>query len=475
MSEKNIYITTTLPYVNADPHLGHALEFVVADAYARYRYLLGDKVFFNTGTDEHGQKVYQKALESGETPEEYAGKYAERFKKLLSLLTISKHNFIRTTDPSHIKSAEEFWRQCDANGYIYKKKYKGLYCVSDEQFIARRDLDENGRCKNHPETELTEIEEENYFFKFSAFQEKLLSLYKNNPEFVVPQKRLHEITTFVESGLEDFSISRLKKRMPWGVGVPGDPEHVMYVWFDALVNYISAIGWPDDEETFERWWPVIQFAGKDNLGQQAARWQAMLLSVGLPPSQQIVIHGFITSGGVKMSKSLGNVVDPFEFIQTYGVDALRYFLLREISSFEDGDFTEERFIQAYNANLANGIGNLTSRIMKMATVHLDTPISIPKRVIPDNFKHAMEHFDTKKAMDIVWQQIGELDVRIQETEPFKLVKKDPERAKEILTELVKELFAISNMLESLLPDTSERIKESITLHILPEPLFRRVE
>ncbi|MBI5005046.1 MAG: methionine--tRNA ligase, partial [Candidatus Lloydbacteria bacterium] len=278
-------------------------------------------------------------------------------------------------DPGHKKAAQAFWKKCKANGDIYKKKYQGLYCVSDEIFLMEKDL-VNGKCPHHQNQEPVMIEEENYFFAFSKYQKPLLELYEKHPDFVVPESRFNEIKKFVERGLEDFSISRLKAKMPWGVPVPEDDEHVMYVWFDALVNYISTIGWPDDTGTFEKWWPVVQIAGKDNLGHQAGRFQAMLLSAGLPPSKQIMIHGFITSGGEKMSKSVGNVVNPFDLIERYGTDAVRYYLLREISPFEDGDFTEEKFIEAYNANLANGLGNLVSRVMKMATsygVRIKTP------------------------------------------------------------------------------------------------------
>lgn len=483
MNGKKIYITTTLPYVNADPHLGHALEFVEADAYARYRRLIGDEVFFNTGTDEHGVKVYQKALAAGEEPMVYATRYAERFRKLLALLSLSEHNFIRTTDAMHIAAAQEFWRRCEKNGFIYKKKYTGRYCIADEIFLARRDLDEHGRCKNHPDREPAEIEEENYFFKFSAFREKLLSLYKETPEFVVPKERLHEIEKFVEGGLEDFSISRLKERMPWGVPVPGDDEHVMYVWFDALVNYISAIGWPDKQEEFEKWWPVIQFAGKDNLGHQAARWQAMLFAVGLPPSQQVVIHGFITSGGVKMSKSVGNVIDPFDIIERFGADALRYYLLREVSPFEDGDFTEERFIETYNANLANGIGNLTSRIMKMATQY-DVRIEAPSdcEVIhhgapsgEEMVWRPMDEYRFNDAMDAIWNEVQNLDISIQKTEPFKKVKIAPDEAKKDVDILLKHLWNIGVFLEPFLPDTAEKIRNAIKNHEMPAPLFKRIE
>jgi len=482
MKHKTIYITTTLPYINADPHLGHALEFVQADVYVRAKRLMDNQVFFNTGTDEHGQKVYQKALEAGVDPQAYADRYADRFKQLLSALNVSEHNFIRTTDPEHISAAQEFWKLCEKNGDIYKKKYKGLYCVADEVFLTTRDLDENGRCKNHPENKPQEIEEENYFFRFSKYQEKLLELYKS-PDFVVPQSRRNEIKSFVSHGLEDFSISRLKEKMPWGVDVPGDDKHVMYVWFDALVNYISTIGWPDDLEKFEKWWPVVQFAGKDNLGHQAARWQAMLMSAGLPSSKKIVIHGFITSGGHKMSKSVGNVVDPFDIIRRYGVDALRYYLLREVSPFEDSDFTEEKFIESYNGNLANGLGNLVSRVMKMAESHLIAYLAVqppsslgsPTTKFPQEFIDLLDNFEFGKAADFIWDKIGELDAYIQKTEPFKTVKTDKNKAIKDIEYLVTHLWEISDMLEPFLPETAQKIRVAIKNNEMPEPLFKRVE
>ncbi|MBV22354.1 MAG: methionine--tRNA ligase, partial [Parcubacteria group bacterium] len=342
---KNFYLTTTLPYVNADPHVGHALEFVTADIIARYRRLIGDEVFFNTGTDEYGQKVYTKTLEEKKDPQKYVDEYAEKFKKLKDTLNLSYDNFIRTTDEHHKMAAQEFWKRSIANGDIEKKLYKSKYCAGCELEKTDSDL-VDGCCPEHREQEIQIIEEENYFFKFSKYQKPLLELYKKNPQFVIPDFRFNEIKRFVERGLEDFSISRLKSKMPWGVPVPDDDEHVMYVWFDALVNYISAIGWPDDLKKFEKWWPVTQFAGKDQVRQQAAMWQAMLMSVGLPLSKQIVIHGFITVDNGKMSKSVGNVISPDDLVAEYGVDALRYYLVRHVHPFEDSDFTMEKFKEA---------------------------------------------------------------------------------------------------------------------------------
>ncbi len=319
-------------------------------------------------------------------------------------------------------------------------------------------------------------EEENYFFRFSKYQKPLLELYEKYPDFVIPGFRFNEIKSFVERGLEDFSISRLKEKMSWGVPVPEDENHVMYVWFDALTSYISTLNWPKDGD-FEKFWVEgnpIQYAGKDNLRQQSAMWQAMLMSAELPNSRHIIINGFINSDGQKMSKSLGNVIDPKEVVEKYGAEALRYFVCRELSTFEDSDFTWERFKESYNANLANGIGNLTSRIMKMAEDNLKEPVEPEPNTIPEEFKNALDVFEIGKATDMIWHKIGDLDRKIQETEPFKLVKSDPEKGKKIISELVLELYTVGRMLNPILPETSIKIKDLVKSNKKPEaPLFAR--
>jgi len=317
------YLTTTLPYVNSSPHLGHALEYVQADVLARFHRLLGEEVFFNTGTDEHGSKILEKAEEAGRPVKDYVDEYAERFRKFIQTLRISNDAFIRTTDPHHEAAAIEFWKRCAANGDIEKRLYQAKYCRGCELEKTDSEL-EGGRCPLHPNLEIEVREEENYFFKFSRYQKKLLELYESRPDFVLPENRLREVKEFVAAGARDFSVSRLKSKMPWGIPVPGDTDHVMYVWFDALINYISTIKWPQDETNFRSWWPGNQIAGKDNLRQQAAMWQAMLMSANLPPSRQILIHGFITSNGAKMSKTVGNVVDPMDIVNRYGSEALRF-------------------------------------------------------------------------------------------------------------------------------------------------------
>lgn len=476
---KNFYITTTLPYVNSDPHVGFAMEIIRADAIARAKRIHGYDVFFNTGTDEHGLKIYEKALSQGESTQSFVDHYAEKFKELKGILGISEIHFIRTTDKHHIKAAQEFWKRCKDNGYIYKKLYKTKYCTGCE--LEKTDTEiENGRCTIHQNIDLVMIEEENYFFKFSEFQKPLLELYRKNPNLVVPDFRFNEIKAFVERGLQDFSISRLKSKMPWGVDVPDDSEHVMYVWFDALVNYISTIGWPEDKEGFDKWWThasnVVQYCGKDNLRQQSAMWQAMLIAAGLPNTRQIIVNGFITAeGGVKMSKSLGNTINPLDVVNEYGTDALRYFLLREVQPFEDSPFTMERFKEAYNAHLANGLGNLVSRVMKMAesnSVTLD-PKAAPELDIK---KHEVLYnsFELNKVCDDIWSRIQDVDKYIQENQPFKTIKVDEIKGKQQISFCLSSIWHIAVALEPILPETSRLIHQGIKSGKMPEkPLFMR--
>ncbi len=478
--QKNFYITTTLPYVNSDPHIGFAMELVRADVIARSKKLQGFNVFFNTGTDEHGQKLFTSAKDAGKDVKVYVDEYAEKFKDLPTSLGISEDvHFIRTTDTHHENAAQEFWKLCKANGFIELRNYKTKYCVGCELEKTDSELVE-GRCPLHPNKEIEIIEEENYFFKFSLFSDRLLKYYEENPNFVVPDFRFNEIKSFVKSGLEDFSISRLKEKMSWGIPVPDDDKHVMYVWFDALVNYISTLGWPEDRENFEKFWingTPVQYCGKDNLRQQSAMWQAMLMAAGLPNTKHIVVNGFITGeGGVKMSKSLGNTVNPYDLIEEYGADAVRYFLLAELSNFEDSPFTLERFKEAYNSKLANGIGNLTSRIMKMAVTN---NVKYTDWVSDNNFynftdDYCPNNFDIKKIVDGIWFDISALDLYIQKEEPFKKIKINPEEGRKDLAYLLSHLYRIAIRLKVVMPGTSERIVDCIVSNKIPDsPLFLR--
>lgn len=477
--KKPFYITTTLPYVNAKLHMGHALEFIRADIIARWKKMSGYEVFFNTGTDEHGQKLFETAQKAGKDVKVYVDESAENVKKLLFLLGISPDvHFIRTTDPHHEKAAQEFWGIVEKNGFIYKKNYKAKYCVGCEETKTESELSD-GKCSIHG-TVPTIVEEENYFFRFSAFGDKLIKLYDTHKHNIVPDFRMNEVREFIKRGLEDFSISRLKTKMAWGIPVPNDPNHVMYVWFDALINYISTLGWPEDEKTFEKFWKngtPTQYCGKDNTRFQSVMWQAMLLAAGLPPTHTVVVDGFVTGdGGIKMSKSLGNVANPVDIVNEYGTDALRYFVAREVSTFEDSPFTMERFKNAYNTNLANGLGNLVSRVMKMATTHLEKPVKISDSDISADYKKALESFDIQTATNIVWKHIALADQLIQEKAPFKLVKTDKTAAVEIIKDLCSRLYFIGQILEPILPKTSETIRELVKDNKMPDvPLFLRKE
>jgi methionyl-tRNA synthetase len=480
------YVTTTLPYVNGDPHLGHAFEFVRADAYARFKQLAGFDVFFNTGADEHGQKIYQKAQDLDISPQALADQNTQKFKRLIKGLDIANSAFVRTTDASHKQAAQEFWRRCDDNGDIYKKEYEGLYCVGCELFVTENDLIDDGKCPDHPDREPQKISEENYFFRFSNYEQELLDLYKKRADFVVPEKRFNEIKQFVKDGLEDFSISRQKDKLPWGVPVPGDDEQVMYVWFDALSNYISTLGWPENEKMLTEFWQEgnpVQFAGKDNLRQQSAMWQAMLMSAGYSPSRHIVIHGHIKSGGQKMSKSLGNVIAPDEIIDEYNSDVLRYFLLRHLHSFDDPNMTKEGLQEAYNGNLANGLGNTVSRIASMyasydVEVALDTEAAIQQEDMETLSGH-MDEFRFDKAMDYIWGELTHLDEFITANEPYKGIKSDDEEevqeAKEAVAYLVLRLYDIAAMLTPFMPETAQKVQSILEAGDDPEPLFERRE
>jgi len=497
MSEKKAkYITTTLPYVNADPHIGFALEMVQADTLARYWRLMGEDVFFSTGTDEHGQKIAEKADSEGKDRQVYVDHFAAQFGVLKDSLNLSYDNFIRTTDTHHMAAAQEIWKRCEAVGDIYKKTYKGLYCVGDEMYMKESEL-VDGKCPNHPNMELQEVEEENYFFKLSNYQQ-YLEEYLAPKGVVVPEWRRKEALAFVQDGLEDFSISRQKNRMDWGVPVPGDDDHVMYVWFDALTNYISTLGWPEDDDgTFSKYWTegqTLQFAGKDQVRFQSIMWQAMLKSANIKATDQVFYHGFINSGGQKMSKSLGNVIAPADMVARYGTDAVRYMLLRHTHPTDDSDITWEKMDEWYTANLVNGLGNLTARIMKMAQTHVTAEAIQAYRAskdvndfdeltngnpaqVPDltHFTKCVESYNFQEAADNIWRFIGDLDQVIQDTQPFKLIKTDEKKAKEILLALVDELYDVAIRLEPFMPAAARTIKQAVSANKKPENLFNRLD
>ncbi len=454
------YITTTLPYVNADPHIGFALEIIQADVLARWRRLLGDDVIFNTGTDEHGQKIWKMATEAKMDPKAYCDMYAAKFDGLKAILNLTYTHFIRTTDGYHVSAAQEFWKRCAAKGDIYKKQYQVKYCIGCELEKTDSEL-VDGKCPIHPKLEVELRDEENYFFKWSNYQAKLLELYAANPDFVVPEGRFNEIKSFVEGGLNDFSISRLKTKMPWGIQVPGDEDHIMYVWFDALVNYISTLGWPDVSGEFGAW-PGVQVAGKDNLRQQSAMWQGMLMSAGIQPSKQIFIHGFITSEGQKMSKSTGNVVNPYDLVEQYGTDAVRYYLLGSLPSYDDGDFSKVTFEAAYTAKLVNGVGNLTARIKTMLEKYSESKAP----ALADDcfgladfwtrYDAALESYKFDEAVKAVEQLVTACDRKIEETKPWTMAKQGQD-VKPLLYQLAETLRHIGVAMLPIIPAKAEQI------------------
>ncbi len=475
--KKSFYITTTIPYVNADPHIGFALELVQSDAIARYNRLIGNDVFFSTGTDEYGQKIWEGSQKEGKNVQDYVDYYASKFLELKDVLGLSNDNFIRTTSKENILASQEFWRLCNEKGDIYKKNYQGLYCVGCEKFLTEKDI-LDGKCILHPTKDLEMVEEENYFFKLSNYKKQLLE-YLSKEKSIVPEWRRKEAVDFVENAMEDFSISRSKGRISWGIAIPGDDTQVMYVWFGAFVNYLSTLGWPVNRENFNKFWlngdQRVQFAGKDMVKFQSVMWQGMLMSAGLPATDTVVYHGFITGdGGIKMSKSIGNVINPKEIVKEYGTDALRYFLLREISPFDDSPFTMERFKEAYNANLANGLGNLASRILTLSEKYLEKCPPIPEKSDFTEYFTIYETFDLNKAANYVWEKIGELDVFIQKNEPFKVIKVDEKKGKELISQMVLDLYKIARLLNPLMPETNVLLKNLIKENKKPEkPLFPR--
>lgn len=479
--KKAKYITTTLPYVNDAPHIGFAAEIVAADIMARFWGRQGYEVFFNTGTDEHGQKIAKAADAKGESRQAYVDHFAAEFKKLAAAdtgLNLSYDKFIRTTDEVHQKAAQALWRICAENGDIYKKKYIGLYCVGCELFYKESELDENKCCLIHKKP-VEEIEEENYFFRLSKYQAPLLE-YLSDDTRNKPDWQRQWAYDFVKRGLDDLSISRQKSRMDWGVPVPEDDDQVMYVWFDALINYISTLGWPDESENgnFKKFWQegeTYQVAGKDQVRFQSIIWQAMLMSANIKTTDKIFYRGFINIAGQKMSKSLGNVISPYEMITKYGVDATRYLLLAHTHPSDDTDITWEKLDEWYTADLVNGLGNVVARVMKMAETHLNESITISESfVFPEDIVDALEQFNFPAATGIVWKQISDLDERITTEEPFKLVKTDKEAAKKIIEELVYGVYLVGRAIGPLMPATSSIITDAVLENKKPENLFGRL-
>jgi methionyl-tRNA synthetase len=455
----NFYVTTASAYTNGPPHIGYAMELIQGDVLARYHRQLGDDVWYVTGTDEHGTKIKRSADDAGKTPKEFTDEMSQLYRDLSSILNVSVDQFVRSTDPAHEKVAQALWKACEKD--IYKAQYEGWYCVGCETFYTDIDVPSHV-CPIH-KTNMEKIAEENYFFRLSAYTEQVKELISSDKLYIHPASRKNEIMALLERGLDDISISRDKKQLSWGVAVPGDPSQVMYVWFDALGYYISALGYPDGE-AFKKFWPAnVQIVGKDILRHHAAIWPAMLISAGLPPEKSLYAHGFISSEGHKMSKSLGNVVGPKDVIDKYGVDALRYYLLREIPADGDGDFSWARMESVYNADLANDLGNLVQRVQVMIAKYQKGVIGdLPPHshdVAP--YQEAMGALRFDRALAEVWLLIRGLNQLIEEEKPWELgpegKRADASHLAEVLHHAVADLVQIATLLMPFLPNTSQKI------------------
>jgi methionyl-tRNA synthetase len=478
------YITTPIYYINAEPHLGHAYTTLVADAVARAHRLLGDDVFFLTGTDEHGQKVERAAQKAGVTTVAFVDGVAQTFRDLLPIINASNDDFIRTTEPRHYASVQALWRRVRDNGYIYKGSYEGWYCTVDEVFVPETQLVE-GRCPicGNP---VEKLSEESYFFRLSAFHQPLLDHYRNNPEFVTPPIRRNEMLAFLEAGLDDLSVSRTSFK--WGIPVPDDPAHVMYVWFDALTNYMTAVGYGSSDSgeaaRFEKYWPAdVHLMGKEIVRQHAIYWPAFLMAAGLPVPRQIVSHGWWLMEGAKMSKSKGNVVRPKDYIERFGVDAFRYFVYREMVFGQDASFTDEGMLGRYNADLANDLGNLASRVTTLIhrTCGGRVPAPDPRLLERDEERSlmdavsrlvgqvssAVQTYQTSAALRDIWDVIGATNRYIVAREPWRLAKDDARR-EELQTSLyvpADALHVIAELLRPFMPGTAERLLAMLGLPV----------
>lgn len=481
MSKQNkknkYYITTPIYYINDRPHLGHAYSSVIADTLARYNKNLGKEVFFLTGTDEHGRKIAQAAQKDGLPPEEFADKNSAYFKEILPMLNIENSYFIRTMDKkNHFPKVIEQWQKIKSAGDIYKGSYKGLYCVGHEAFLKPSEL-KNGICPDH-QTKPETIEEENYFFKLSRYQNILKSKIESDEIKILPETRKNEVLSFLNDGLEDVSFSRPSKDLSWGIPVPGDATQTIYVWADALTNYISGL-----RNEFSKFFPPdAQIIGKDILRFHAIIWPAMLLSANLPLPKIIFVHGYITINGQKMSKTIGNIIDPIEIINKYGPDPLRYYLLREIAPSQDGDFSYEKLKNRYDSDLANGLSNTIHRVLILAWQNRNIKTEKDKNkktndveeIIRKKYDETMLNFEFNEALKIIWELISSIDKKIEEEKLWGLPQENPEKFGEIIENALDNFHLIADLIKPFLPSTSEKILELIKLENKPEPIFKKL-
>ncbi|WP_368733744.1 methionine--tRNA ligase [Glutamicibacter soli] len=465
--QKPFYATTAISYPNGMPHIGHAYEVVATDTLARFKRLDGFDVFFMTGTDEHGQKMMQTAEKEGITPAQLAQRNSDAFQAMNDELGTSYDRFIRTSDADHHAAAQELWRRMEANGDIYLDKYAGWYSVRDEAFYTEEQTDvrDDGiRYATETDTEVTWTEEESYFFRLSKYQDKLLAYYEENPDFGAPRSRFNEVVRFVEGGLTDLSISRTT--FDWGIPVPGNEKHVMYVWVDALTNYLTGVGFPDVESaSFQKYWPAdVHVIGKDISRFHAIYWPAFLMSAKLPVPKRVMIHGFLHNNGVKMSKSLGNTVSPEDFVTRYGLDQVRYFFLREVPFGADGNYNHETIVARINGDLANNFGNLAQRSLSMVAKNCGGLVPTPGELLAADTeilesaaklleinREAYDRQEFSRALEAVWHVLGDTNAYFAEQEPWKLKKTDPARMETVLYVTIEIVRQVAILLQPVLP------------------------
>ena len=461
--EKNLYITTAIPYVNGVPHIGNALDYLLADIWTRYQKQNGHQVRFQVGTDEHGNKIAAKAAENGLTPQAYTDQMYVNFENLMKKVGASYTDFVRTTDAHHIQSVQYIWQKLQP--YIYKNSYEGWYCVGCEAFVSDKEATaNNGICPDHNQP-YQRLSEENYYFKTSAFSDQIREAITTDRIQIVPEFRKKEFLELIKDGVQDVSISRPCKNLSWGVPVPGDPTQVMYVWLDALANYITVLGYPDGTD-WQTFWPAdVQVIGKDILRFHAGLWPAILLGLGLELPRKILVHGMINANGAKMSKTIGNIIDPNEVIDNYGLDAFRYFFARHIPTLDDGDFTWEKFENSYNTELANDLGNAIQRVAGMVNRYQSGVIGELSESEHDMgaYHEAMENLEFNRAIDEVWLMVRSLNQYIENVKPWEIAKqigKDAEaetHLSEVLAYASSALIQIGDLLVPFLPATAERI------------------
>lgn len=463
-------VSTPIYYVNDVPHVGHAYSTIAADILARYwRQKLGnDSVWFSTGTDENSQKTVEAAQKKGLDPQRYTDELAGIWRAAFEKLGISFNDFIRTTEPRHKEAVEFFLLKMEQSGDIYKGHYEGWYCVGHEAFMKEGDL-KDGKCPEH-NRKAEWLKEENYFFKLSKYEKDLLHFFEKNPEWIVPESRYNEVKQFVKQGLEDISITRQSQK--WGIPLPSDPTHVIYVWIDALINYLTTVGYPD--ERYKQWWPSVHVIGKDIIKFHCIIWPAMLMSAGIEPPAQVVVNGFFTIDGKKISKSLGNAIDPLTLTKKYGNDALRYFLFREIPFGSDGDFSEEKLKQRYKSDLANGLGNLVSRVTNMVEKYAGGKFEKIEVARDAQIDEYFQEYRFDMILQKIWLVIDKANAEIDEAEPWKLAKAQSDKLSPLLNSLSSRIIALVELLEPFMPDTTARIKKAFEQPVKKsEPLFPR--